>query len=102
MTMRSHIVSESNVAMTRKCLTLICDIAGRGARADDPNHVGYALQELSQVILERTGTERRLFEPASALQMNGLEKLEQELSFVNDCAADMASWEPDTRRSANT
>lgn len=48
------------------CLALIRDIAGRGALPENPEHVGYALQEISQVLFERTGTEERRFEPVPA------------------------------------
>jgi hypothetical protein len=49
-----------NVKLARKCLGLIRDIADRGAMSWDPEIVGYALQELSQVLLERTRTEDRI------------------------------------------
>ena len=42
----------------------------------------YALQELSQVLLERTGTEDRLFEPVAADEIDNLPKLYVELQFV--------------------
>jgi hypothetical protein len=82
--------SESNVRRARQCLAMIRDIAGRGALAQDPEHVGYALQELSQVLLERTGTEDRYFEPISATLIGGLEKLYEELDFVNGTSQDCA------------
>jgi hypothetical protein len=68
-----------NVEMARKCLGLIRDIADRGASSWDPNTVGYALQELSQVLLERTGTEDRMFEPISAEEIGDLSALYAEL-----------------------
>jgi hypothetical protein len=72
-----------NVAMARKCLVLIRDIAEWGAASWDPEWVGYALQELSQVLLERTGTEGRIFEPLPAGELEGLDKLYVELVFVD-------------------
>ena len=48
----------NNMELAKKCLALVRDIAARGASSRNPDHVGYALQELSQVLLERTGTER--------------------------------------------
>lgn len=72
-----------NVEMARKCLGLIRDIADRGASSWDPNWVGYALQELSQVLLERTGTEDRLFEPIPADEIGDLAKLYEELQWVD-------------------
>jgi hypothetical protein len=53
--------------------------------------VGYSLQELRQVLLERTGTEDRVFEPISADEIDGLEKLHEELDFVDALSQDMAA-----------
>jgi hypothetical protein len=75
----------TNVEMARKCLGLIRDIAERGASSWDPNDVGYALQELSQVLVERTGTEDRLFEPVAADEIDNLAELYVELQFVEGC-----------------
>src|SRR5215831_15018958 len=55
-----------NTALARKCLELIRDIAGLGASSWDQETVGYALQELSQVLLERTGSEAVIFLPVPA------------------------------------
>ncbi len=41
----------------RNCLALISAIAARGASSPDPEHVGYALEELTQVLFERTGSQ---------------------------------------------
>jgi hypothetical protein len=79
----------NNVELARKCLTLISDIASRGACSDDPEQIGYALQELTQVLIERTGTEERLFEPIPAEQMRHLPKLYEELDFVDSCSQSM-------------
>jgi hypothetical protein len=57
---------ESHLAMMKKCLNLIGDIAARGAKSKDPGQVVCALQELSQVLVERTGTERIYFRAMSA------------------------------------
>ena len=75
-----------NLEMARKCLGLIRDIAERGASSWDPDEVGYALQEVSQVLLERTGTEDILFEPVPADQIEDLTKLYVELDFVDSCS----------------
>jgi hypothetical protein len=80
----------SNVRKARKCLAMIRDIAGRGALSQDSHHVGYALQELSQILLERTGTQDRYFEPIPASLIGGLEKLFEELDFVDEFSQDMA------------
>jgi hypothetical protein len=73
----------TNVEMARKCLGLIRDIADRGALSWDPDDVGYALQELSQVLLERTGTQDRIFEPVPAGEIEDLAALYVELDFVD-------------------
>jgi hypothetical protein len=75
--------SSTNVELARKCLSLIRDIADRGAMSWDPEIVGYALQELSQVLLERTGTEDRIFEPVAAGEIPDLAALYVELEWVN-------------------
>jgi hypothetical protein len=49
----------------------------------DPDDVGYALQELSQVLLERTGTQDRIFEPIPAGEIEYLAALYVELDFVD-------------------
>jgi hypothetical protein len=54
----------TNLDLAKKCLALIRDVAARGACSEDPGLIGYALQELTQVLLERTGIEDRLFEPS--------------------------------------
>lgn len=74
---------DMNVETARKCLALIRDIADRGASSWDPNNVGYALQELSQVLLERTGAQERLFEPVAAGELRDLAALYAELEFVD-------------------
>jgi hypothetical protein len=48
--------------------------------------MGYAIQELTQVLVERTGSEERLFEPVSVAQIGDLAKLYGELDFVDGCA----------------
>lgn len=55
--------SGTEIELARKCLALIRYIAERGALSWDPKQVVYALQELSQVIYERTGDDERVFEP---------------------------------------
>ena len=75
--------NSGNVEMARKCLERIRDIADRGASSGDPEAVGYALQELSQVLLERTGLQDRIFEPVPAGEIGGLAALYKELEFVD-------------------
>lgn len=84
-----------NIELARKCLTLISQIATRGACSQDPNQIGYALQELTQVLLERTGSEERLFEPVPADQIPDLQWLHSELDFVESLSVSMAVGAPD-------
>jgi hypothetical protein len=79
-----------NIEDAKRCLRLIRDIADRGASSWNPEHVGYALQELTQVLLERTGESERVFEPVSADGLGELRPLLAELDFVNGCSEDMA------------
>jgi hypothetical protein len=72
----------ANVKLARKCLGLIRDIADWGASSSDLSNVGYALQELSQVLLERTGTQDRFFEPIPASEIENLDALYKELEFA--------------------
>jgi hypothetical protein len=71
-----------NMEWSKKCLRLIAEIGERGALSWDPERVGYALQELSQVLLERTGLKSRMFEPVPAYDLDGLEELYQGLEWV--------------------
>jgi hypothetical protein len=82
--------AESNTDQARKCLALIRDIAGRGAVSVDPQHVGYAIQELTQILLERTGTEEIYFLPVSPAELTDLDKLREELDFADACSQDLA------------
>ena len=81
----------TDIEMARKCLGLIRDIADRGASSWDPEAVGYALQELSQVLLERTGTEERIFEPVPAGEIENLAALYEELEFVDHCSESISA-----------
>jgi hypothetical protein len=78
----------ANVEMARKCLGLIRDIAEWGALSPDPAAVGYALQELSQVLLERTGTEEIQFEPMPADEIHNPSALYLELQWVEGFTRD--------------
>lgn len=79
----SAAVAESNLDRAKRCLALIRDIAARGAKSEDPDDVGYALQELSQALVERIGTQRIYFEPCLPDQIHGLEALLEELDWVD-------------------
>jgi hypothetical protein len=76
----------NKVELARKCLERIRDIADRGASSWDPNVVGWALQELSQILFERTGTQDRYFEPVTPAEINDLPALCAELDFVHECS----------------
>ena len=90
MSTTTNVGVEAKVELARMCLALIRDIAARGACAVDSWHVGYALEEISQVLLERTGTQERRFEPVPAGQIVGLEALHEELDIVDACSQDLA------------
>ena|SRR5690242_19797655 len=79
--------NSSNLA--KRCLALIGDIAGRGACSQNPEHIGYALQELTQVLGERTGSNDRLFEPVPAHEIRDLPWLHEELDFVDSLSQSM-------------
>jgi len=51
----------ANPTLGQKCLGLIRDIAECGAASSDPSQVGYAIQELRQVLSERPGSDERVF-----------------------------------------
>ena len=87
----AFIIDEPNLSLAKKCLTLVRDIAARGASSDLPEHVGYALQELSQVLFERTGSHYRAFEPISAELLAGLRNLHEELALVDSFSQSMAA-----------
>jgi hypothetical protein len=79
----------NKVETARQCLRLIRDIADRGAASWDPADVGYALQELRQVVLESAGIEVRQFEPAPANEIPDLDLLCTELQWVDHFSQDM-------------
>jgi hypothetical protein len=81
----------TNIKLARKCLALIRDIAARGADSENPEHIGYALEELSQVLLERDGVEEMRFVPIPATEIANLEDLYDELAFVDSCSQSLAA-----------
>jgi len=85
------ISGSDNIELAKRCLALIRDIAGRGACSQNPEHIGYALEELSQVLCERTGSDERLFEPIPADQIRGLRWLYEELDFVDGASQGMVA-----------
>ena len=78
-------------ALARQCLEMIAAIATRGARSADPGQIGYAMQELTQVLFERTGQEDILFSPVSPDGISDLPKLYDELDLVNSFSSSAAS-----------
>ena len=76
----THLLEGEKDELDRRCLGLICEIAGRGVRSRNP---GYALQELFRVLLEWTGKEGGLFEADPEIQTNRLIELNEELDLVN-------------------
>ena len=91
--MAGSLTSEDRIELAKKCLRLIGRIAERGARSRNPANIGYVIQELSQVLLERTGTQDRIFEPVDADQLQDLTRLYGELDFVDVCSSDHISRE---------
>jgi hypothetical protein len=91
--MAESLTSEDRIELAKKCLRLIGRIAERCARSQNPEIIGYALQELSQVLLERTGTQDRVFEPVDADQLQDLRRLYGELDFVDVSSSDLMSRE---------
>jgi hypothetical protein len=81
----------NNIDLAKKCLALISDIAGRGACSQNPEHIGYALQELTQVLVERTGSNDRLFEPVPADEIRDLPWLHEELDVVDSLSQSMTA-----------
>ena len=96
---RSLLAGSANIQLAKRCLRLIQGIAKRGASSRNPVHIGYALQELSQVLLERTGIEDRVFEPVSASELGNLSALYEELVFVACASSSMASSDRQSCRS---
>jgi hypothetical protein len=88
---KSLMTTESvrRIEKARGCLSLISSIAARGASSEDPANIGYALQELTEVLFERTGSEKRLFDPISADQIDDLDQLFEELSLVESFSQSM-------------
>jgi hypothetical protein len=95
--MAGSLTSQDRIELAKKCLRLIGRIAERGARSQNPEIIGYALQELSQVLLERTGTRDTIFEPVRADQIDDLTWLYGELDFVDVCSSDHISRETPVR-----
>jgi hypothetical protein len=87
--MVNNAFEQKNTELGRRCLALIRDIADRGASSWDPEQVGYALQELSQVLFERLGCEDRMFPAVSAGQLTDLAHLYDELLWVDGFSRDM-------------
>ena len=83
------LTGSNNIELAKRCLALISDIAGRGACSQNPEHIGYALQELTQVLVERTGSSDRLFEPVPAHEIRDLPWLHEELDFVDSLSQSM-------------
>ena len=81
----------SNIELAKKCLSLISDIAGRGACSQSTEDIGYALQELTQVLVDRTGSSDRLFEPIPADEVRDLRSLHEELDLVDSFSQSMAA-----------
>lgn len=84
-----QLLEQKNTELGKRCLALIRDIADRGASSWDPEQVGYALQELSQVLFERLGGEDRMFVPVAAGKITDLAQLRDELTLIDSFSRDM-------------
>src|SRR5260370_41147277 len=91
--MAGSLTSKARIELAKTCLRLIGRIAERGARSQNPEIIGYAIQELSQVLLERSGTKDTIFEPVRADQINDLTWLYGELDFVDAISSDLIAPE---------
>lgn len=81
----------SQVELAKNCLAMIRDIAARGADSQNPQNIGHALQELAQVMVERTGSDERVFEPIPVDQIHDLGWLHDELSLLDGFSRDLAA-----------
>ncbi len=81
--------SPARIALAKKCLVLISWIASEGARSNNPEHIGFALQELSQILFERTGNLDRIFPAISADEITDLNTLYAMLDVVAGFTEDM-------------
>src|SRR3979411_1024716 len=95
--MARSLTSEARIELAKKCLRLIGRIAERCARSQNPAIIGYAIQELSQVLLERTGAQNRGFEPVDAEHAQNILTLHAELDWVDGSLSDLISRETPVR-----
>jgi hypothetical protein len=79
----------NEMEMAKQCLELIARIAARGAYAHNQEHFIYALQELRQVLLERSGSDERIFDPERLPPMDELRYLRGELAFMDSCSQEL-------------
>jgi hypothetical protein len=82
------------IETARKCLSLISRIAARGACSECPDEIGYALEELSQALFERTGSDRIMFLPVPANEIRGLDQLLVELGFIDSGSSELGAANP--------
>ena len=76
--------ADATIGMTRGSWIL-----SAGANSCNPEHVGYALQELSQMLFYRTGAKFRAFEPVPADEIQGLEDLLSDLELMDTFSTSM-------------
>jgi len=74
---------DKNLDLVRKCLTLISRIAARGASSPDPDHVSDTLFELSCALETNPYGSGTLEPPISPKSIRQLERLHQELDFID-------------------
>ena len=88
--MVNNAFEEKNVELGRQCLSLIRDIADRGASSWDPEIAAYLLQELRQVLLEHLGCEDSISPPVSAGLLAELTCLYNQLCLAHYLSEDIS------------
>jgi hypothetical protein len=81
----------NRVELARRCLALISNIANRGVSSENSANVGFALEELSQVLFERTGSEEVRFLPLPAEQISDLDVLFEDLSIIESTSQSLTA-----------
>ena len=85
----------TQVDLARKCLLLIGDIAIRGACSLTPDHIGYALRELTQILIERNLNQDGVVQTVSTHQFHNLRWLHAELDVIDSFSQCMETAEHD-------
>jgi hypothetical protein len=76
--------------MAKACLALVRDIADGGASSWSADHVGFVLQDLTQVLLEFAWTNDARFPPIWVWEMAVLSSLHLELQSMDQFSQGLA------------